>query len=118
MSFEIITPFKATVFGVETDNQAVFNSVSYLHDTMLEKPEVFDEQKINIGALVGDLLMAFENIHLKTDYSQSELETELYQCIVRADSFDELGFQVYESDRHFEHINEKIADGAYLLKNA
>lgn len=115
MSFEIITPFKATVFGIETNSQVAFDSVSYLHDAILGKPGVFDEQKIDIGSLVGDLLIGFENIHMKTDYSQSELETELYHCINLADSFDGLNFQVFGSDHCFKHINEKIKSGVYLL---
>lgn len=38
MSFEVITPFKGKVFGVETDDHTTFNSVSYLHDEMLDRP--------------------------------------------------------------------------------
>lgn len=116
MSFEVITPFKGKVFGVETDDHTTFNSVSYLHDEMLDRPEIFDES-INIGALVVDLMHAFEDQFYKTDFSQAELENELSGCINIAESFSELKFDVFGSDKHFADINEKIKNGDYLLKN-
>lgn len=117
MSFEVITPFKGKVFGVETNDHTTFNSVSFLHDEMLNRSNIFDEN-VNMAELVIDLMHAFERQFYKTDFSQAELENELSGCIKNTTSFSELRFEVFNDDHHFADINEKIKNGAYLVKNA
>lgn len=114
--FKMISDFKGEIFGVATDNQAVFISMSFLHDVMLERPDIFDD-KINIGELVIDLMEVFERLLYKTELSDTEIENELLNCIERADSFSELRFEVFYCDYYFSDINEKIKNGGYLIKN-
>ena len=112
MSFEVITDFKGKIFGVEIYSQVIFDSISYLHDEMLDRPDIFDD-KINIGELVIDLMHAFKRQFYKADFSTTEIEKELSGCINIADSFSELRFEVFGSDFYFADINEKIKNGEY-----
>ncbi len=118
MSFEVITPFKGKVFGVETNDHTTFNSVSFLHDEMLNRSNIFDEN-VNMAELVIDLMHAFERQFYKTDFSQAEIENELLNCINNAKSFSKLRFAVFNCGEYFfTDVNEKIKNGDYLVKNA
>lgn len=117
MDFEVVSDFKGKVFGVEIDNQAIYDSMTYLYDVMTDdRSDIFDD-KINIGELVIDLMHAFKRQFYKTDCSDSDIENELAGCISLPDSFSELRFEVFNSDLYFADINDKIKNGDYLIKN-
>ncbi len=117
MDFEVISDFKGKVFGVEIDNQAIYDSMTYLYDVMTDdRPDIFDD-KINIGQLVIDLMHAFKRQFYKTDCTDIDIENELAGCISSPDIFSELRFEVFNSDLYFTDINEKIKNGDYLIKN-
>ena len=115
MSFEVVSDFKGKVFGVEINSESIFYSMSFLHEEILDRPDIFDD-KINIGQLVIDLLYAFAQQYYKIDCLVTEIADELAGCL-NVDSFSELRFDVFGSDFYFTDINEKIKNGDYLAKN-
>lgn len=118
MSFEIITPFRATVFGNKVNDEVIYHTLNYVYNIMLNNSEIFDESKINFKEFFSDLNDALENNNAQFHFSQEESEQELYNCLNSAQSFDELEFWYFDTDIGFEQMNEKIKNGAYLIKNA
>lgn len=118
MSFEIISPFKATVFGNKVNDEAIYHTLNYVYNIMLNKPEIFDESKINYKEFFEDLIFGLESNEVQFYFAQEDIQDAVRDCLRYAKKFEEIQFWVYESDYGFESMNEKIKNGAYLLKNA
>ena len=114
MCFNLITDFKGEIFGVKTNNQAIFNSMSFLYDEMLERSDIFNDN-IAIKDFIIDLLNAFERQYDKEDISINDIEEQLLICINGTGSFSELEFEVFGDSSYFVDINEKIKNVEYLI---
>lgn len=116
VDFEVISDFKATVYGVEVTEPLIFNTLKSLKECMLKNPKVFNN-KINYSELFKDLTNALTKIKSHLHFGQSEITDELCRALRDVKSFDEIGFWLFDSDHGFEFINAKIAYGDYLIKN-
>ena len=108
MEIKRIQSFLATINGIEFRNERRFDVVEYLlhlieYEFGVEVTAQFVE---DLDELVEDLLLASE-------FTYSDIEKILRDCVLESKSFDTLQFNIEYLDDCTDYINEQLASGAY-----
>lgn len=116
-----ISTFVGNVFGYKTNTQWVFNTMDWLNDTIKMEKEnpLNDPSKINYRALMRDIAQALDEIDSWGEVCDlEEIEAGLRDSLecFDLDNAETLYITVDEYQSAFNDINQKLADGAYLIK--
>lgn len=108
MEIKRIQSFSATINGIKFSNEQRFDIVEYLlhlieYEFGIEVTAQFVE---DLDELVEDLLLASE-------FTYSDIEKILRDCVIESKSFDKLQFNIEYLDDYTDYINEQLASGAY-----
>ena len=108
MEIKRIQPFIATINGVKFTNEMRFNLVEYLVDLIEEVLDAEPNAQFveDLDELIADLLLASE-------FTYSDIQRILRDCIFDAGSFDTLQFNIDYLEDCTEYINEQLAQNAY-----
>lgn len=108
MKIKRIQSFIATINGVEFTNEMCFNIAEYILNLI--------ENRFNIDFnkyLIEDLDELINDLYINSELSYSDIEQLLSDCILNAETFDSLQFNVPYMDDYTEWMNGRIANKAY-----
>ena len=108
MKIKRIQPFLATIDGIEINNEMRFNVLEYiLYLIEFELNANFTKQFVeDLNELIQDLLLASE-------FTYSDIERILRDCVLDTKSFDTLQFNIPYMENCTEHINHQLSRIAY-----
>lgn len=108
MKIKRIQPFLATIDGIEINNEMRFNVLEHiLYLIEFELNANFTKQ------FVEDLDELIQNLLLASEFTYSDIERILRDCVLDAKSFDTLQFDIPYMENCTEHINHQLARIAY-----
>lgn len=116
-----VSTFVGNVFGYKTNTQWVFNTVDWLDGCIKSEKEspLNDPNKMNYRALMRDITKALDEIDSWGEVCDlEEIEAGLRDSLecFDLDDAETLYISVDEYQSAFNDINQKLADGAYLIK--
>lgn len=116
-----ISTFVGNIFGYKTDVQWVFNTVDWLDDCIHREEEnpLNDPTKMNYRALMRDITQALDEIDSWGEVCDlADIEGGLYDSLesFNLDDTETLRINVDGYQTAFADINQKLADGEYLIK--
>lgn len=108
MDIKRIQSFIATINGVEFTNEIRFNIIEYLLNLIQNRFNI-DFNKY----LIEDLDELINDLYINSELSYSDIEQLLSDCILNAETFDSLQFNVTYMDDYTEWMNGRLANKAY-----
>lgn len=108
MDIKRIQSFIATINGVEFTSEIRFNIIEYLLNLIQNRFNI-DFNKY----LIEDLDELINDLYINSELSYSDIEQLLSDCILNAETFDSLQFNVTYMDDYTEWMNGRLANKAY-----
>lgn len=108
MDIKRIQSFIATINDVEFINEIRFNIVEYLLNLI--------QNRFNIdfnNYLIEDLDELINDLYINSELSYSDIEQLLSDCILNAETFNSLQFNIPYMDNYTGWINNQLANKAY-----
>lgn len=116
-----ISTFVGNVFGYKTKTQWVFNTIDWLDGCIKSEKEspLNDPSKMDYRALMRDIVQALDEIDSWGEVCDlEEIEAGLRDSLecFNLDDVETLHITTESYQSAFGEINQKLADGAYLIK--
>ncbi|UZA04791.1 hypothetical protein LP092_15040 (plasmid) [Moraxella bovis] len=115
-----MSEFHAKIAGVSIYSQQNFYHLEWMLSNLCEVPyflKLFQNADFDLAEFVCDLRIAFEScIDGFETVSIADVENELYFSVIDHSESDAEPprFLVYNDDRAYRDVNEKIANGGYI----
>lgn len=106
MEVKIIQEFLGTINGVEFKSYKLFMSMEYILGRIQLEFGTSEDIDVFTPEFIEDFSEAIEDVYFGSELSYEDIEEEMETCIDKADSFEDIHFEIYGLVSDFEYINE------------
>lgn len=117
MEVKTIQEFLGTINGVEFKSYKLFMSMEYILGRIQLEFGTSEDIDVFTPEFIEDFSEAIEDVYFGSELSYEDIEEEMETCIDKADSFEDIHFEIYGLVSDFEYINEVFETNPYKYVN-